>query len=164
MAQPTMVGNNVTGAYCPMCRNQGSPTVQALRDNVDCYCMMGHRMSHAQFWSMKPDMIKTEVRFTPGPNDVKVEVWVNNEVLMQSKAALGERWHPTIASLIRCCMAGTPVVIDGQQAEELRKLNIKTGADMISVAKLNVDLASQNEAHVEKINEWEDRFRSALAG
>jgi hypothetical protein len=161
---PQVVGDNQTGAYCPMCRNQGSPSVMAMRDNVDCFCLMGHRMPHAQFWSMKPDMIKTDVRFQPGPHDVKVEVWVNGEVLQRSKEALGERWHPTIASLIRACMAGVPILIDGQQAEKLRKLGVKNGAEMVATAELNIELSGQNETHVAKINEWEDRFKDALAG
>jgi hypothetical protein len=162
MANPQIVGNNMTGAYCPMCRNNGVSNVVATRDNVDCFCLMGHRMSHAQFWSMKPDMIKTEVRFVPGTNDVKVEIWVNNEVLMRAKDALGEQFHPTIASIIRCCMAGQPVIIDGQQAAELRKLGIRNGQEMVATAKLNADLTSQNEDLVAKVNEWEARFASAL--
>ena len=159
-----LVGDNVTGAYCPMCRNNGSPAVQALRDNVDCFCVMGHRMPHATFWSMNPDMMKTEVRFTPGANDVKAEIWVNQEVFMKAKEALGERFNPTIASLIRSCMAGEPVLIDGQQATELRKLGVKNGAEMLATAKLVNELTGQNEALVGKLNEWETRFAKALNG
>lgn len=163
MANPQVVGNNVTGAYCPMCRNNGSPTVMAMRDNVDCFCMMGHRMPQAQFWAMKPDMTKTEVRFTAGPGDVKAEVWVNGEVLMKAKEALGERFHPTVASLIRCCMAGLPVLIDGQQADELRKLGIRNGAEMVAAAKQNVELAGQNESLSQEVIKWETRIAGALS-
>ena len=159
-----LTGNNVTGAYCPMCRQNGSPAIQAMRDNVNCFCVMGHRMGHEQFWAMKPDMIKTEVRFAPGQGDVKAEIWVNGEVLIKAKEALGERFHPTVASLIRSCMAGAPVLIDGQQAEELRKLGVRNGAEMIATAKLNAELSGQNETLVEKVNEWESRFRNALSG
>ena len=161
--QPQLVGDNVTGAYCPMCRNNGNPSIQAMRDNVDCFCLMGHRMPHAAFWSMKPDLMKTEVRFAPGANDVKAEIWVNQEVLMKAKEALGERFHPTIASLIRCCMAGLPVMIDGQQAAELRKLGVKNGAEMLAVAKQNSELSGQNEDLTEQLNKWEKRFENALA-
>ncbi len=158
-----LTGNNVTGAYCPMCRNNGSPSVQAMRDNVNCFCLMGHRLSHAQFWAMKPDMMKTEVRFTPGAGDVKAEIWVNQEVLMRSREVLGERFHPTIASLIRCCMAGEPVLIDGAQAAELRKLGIKNGAEMVTTAKLVNELTGQNESLIEKNNEYRDIIRGAMS-
>ncbi len=161
---PQVSGSNTTGAYCPMCRNNGSPSVVATRDNVVCFCLMGHRLSHAQFWNMNPDMIKTEVRFSPGQNDVKTEVWVNNEVLARAKETLGERFHPTMASLIRCCMAGVPVVIDGQQAEKLRKLGVKNGAEMVATAEMVKELSGQNENLVEKLNEWENRFASAMQG
>jgi hypothetical protein len=164
MANPQIVGNNVTGAYCPMCRNNGTPNIQAFRDNVDCYCVMGHRMPHGQFWAMNPEMIKTEVRFTPGAGDVKAEIWVNSEVLMKAKEALGERFHPTIASLIRSCMAGEPVIIDGQQAAELRKMGVKNGAEMLATAKQNIDLAAQNENLSEEVIKWETRIAGALAG
>lgn len=161
---PKIAGDNVTGAYCPICRSNGSLNVQAMRDNVDCFCLMGHRMPHAAFWAMNPDKMKTEVHFQPGPNDVKAEVWVNNEVLIKSKEALGERWHATMASIIRSCMAGAPVLIDGQQAEKLRKLGVKNGAEMVATAEQVRELSGQNESLVEKLNEWEDRFRNALSG
>ena len=150
--------------YCPLCRDGGSPTIELMRDNVDFFCLMGHKLPHARMLALNPDMIKTEIRFKPGPNDVKVEVWVNREVYGKTQDALGERWHPTIASLIRCCMAGELVIIDGQQAAELRKLGIRNGQEMLATAKLNVDLSSQNEDLVAKVNEWENRFKDALQG
>lgn len=150
-------------AYCPMCRNNGTPTIEAMRDNVDMFCLMGHRMPHAQFFLMNPDMIKTVAMFKPGPGDVKVEVWVNSEVLIRSREALGERWHPTMASLIRSCMAGAPVLIDGQQAEELRKLGIRNGAEMVAAAKQNVELAGMNENLSNEVIKWETRIAGALA-
>jgi hypothetical protein len=159
---PRFAGDNVTGAYCPMCRNQGSPTVEAMRDNVNAFCLMGHRMSHAQFWQMNPDMVKTEIRFSPGTHDVKTEIWVNTEVLQKAKEALGERFHPTMASLVRSCMAGAPVLIDGQQAQELRKLGVKNGAEMVVAAKLNQELSGQVESLTEQLNKWEQRFAEAL--
>jgi hypothetical protein len=160
--QPQMAGDKVTGAYCPMCRNLGNPSVQAMRDQTNCFCLMGHSLSHSQFWAMKPDMIKTEVRFAPGQGDVKVEVWCNQEVYMKAKEALGERFHPTIASLIRCCMAGDAVVIDGQQAAELRKLGVKNGAEMLATARQNAELSGQNENLTEELNKWENRFKDAM--
>ena len=150
--------------YCPVCRNLGNPKAELQRDNVDMFCLMGHRIPHAQIMSMNPEMIPTEVRFKPGPNDVKAEIWVNRDVLMQAKEKLGERFHPTIASLIRCCMAGEPVVIDGQQAAELRKLNVKNGAEMVAVAKLNNELAGQVDSLTEQVVRWETRITEALAG
>lgn len=161
---PKVVGDKATGAYCPMCRNQGSPTVEAIRDHVNVSCLMGHRMTDAQFWAMQPDMIKTEVRFAPGSGDVKVEIWVNQECLMKAKDALGERFHPTIGSIIRACMAGAPVLIDGQQAEKLRKLGVKNGAEMIATAEQVKELSGQNENLVAKLNEWEERFSKAMSG
>ena len=149
---------------CPYCRNQGNQNPpELMRDNVDMFCLMGHRGTHAQILAMNPEMIKMETHFKPGPNDVKAEIWVNSEVVMRAKEALGERFHPTIASLIRCCMAGEPVVIDGVQATELRKLGVKNGAEMLAAAKQNVELAGQNEDLVEQLNKWEKRFENALA-
>lgn len=149
--------------YCPICAKQGSPRTELMRDMVDMFCMMGHKFPTAQMLALNPEMIKTEIHFKPGAHDVKVEVWVNQEVLLRTKESLGERWHPTIASLIRCCMAGTPVIVDGQQADKLRKLGVRNGQEMISVAELNVELSAQNETLVAKVNEWEDRFKNALA-
>jgi hypothetical protein len=150
---------------CPFCRNMGNASApEMFRDNVDFFCMLGHRAPHAQVMAMSPELVKTEVHFKPGPNDVKAEIWVNGEVLIKAKEVMGERFHPTIASLIRCCMAGEPVMIDGIQAEKLRKLGIKNGAEMVAVAEQNKQLAGENEGLVSQINEWESRFKDAMAG
>jgi len=149
--------------YCPFCRNQGSPKVELHRDNVDMFCLMGHKGPHGQILAMNPEMIKTTVRFQPGPNDVKAEVWVNGERLLKAKEALGDRFHPTIASLISCCMAGEPVIIDGQQAAELRKLGIRNGQEMLAAAKENVQLAGQNQSLTDEVIKWETRIAGAMA-
>lgn len=148
---------------CPFCRNQGNQNPpELMRDNVDMFCLMGHRAPHAQIMAMNPEMIKAEVHFKPGANDIKAEIWVNGEVLMRAKEALGERFHPTIASLIRCCMAGEPVVVDGVQAQELKKLGVKNGAEMLATAKLNSELSGQNQYLTEELNKWENRFKDAM--
>lgn len=148
--------------YCPLCRDRGTPTAELMRDNVDFFCMMGHRMPHGAMLAMNPEMIKTQVVFKPGNNDVKCDVWVNRDVLERAKASLGEQFHPTMASLIRCCMAGAPIVVDGQQAEKLRKLGVKNGAEMLATAELNVQLSGQVESLTEQVNRWEARIAGAL--
>lgn len=150
--------------YCPLCRAAGTPTAELMRDNVDFFCMMGHRMPHEAMMKLDPEMIKTEVHFKPGPNDVKTEIWVNREILARVQAALGERFHPTMASLVRCCAAGEPVLIDGQQAEKLRKMGIRNGAEMLATAEQNVQLAGQVESLTEDLNRWESRIAEAMTG
>ena len=150
--------------YCPLCRNSGNPTAELMRDNVDMFCLVGHKMSHGQMLALNPEMIKPTVMFKPGNNDVKSEVWVNSEVLMKAKENLKERFHPTIASLIRCCMVGTPILIDGQQADDLRKLGIRNGAEMLAAAKMNADLAGQNESLTQEVIKWETRIGRAMSG
>jgi len=149
--------------YCPFCRNQGSAKIQLMRDNVDMFCMMGHRAPHGQIMAMNPEMIKTTVLFKPGPNDIKVEIWCNQEVYLKAKEALADRFHPTMAAVIRMCMAGDPVLIDGQQAAELRKLGVRNGAEMLAAAKQNVELCGQNQVLTDKVIEWEQRVAGALA-
>jgi hypothetical protein len=82
---------------------------------------------------------------------------------MKAKEALGERFHPTVASLISACMAGEPVIIDGQQAAELRKLGIRNGAEMLVAAKQNVELVGQNENLTNEVIKWETRIAGAMA-
>lgn len=150
--------------YCPYCARQGNTRAELLIDNnTDFHCLMGHRAPRATMMALQPEMIPTEVHFKPGPHDVKAEIWVNQEVLLAVKEKLGERFHPTIASIIRCCMAGDPVIIDGQQAAELRKLGIKTGQEMLTAAKQNVSLVGENESLTEQVNKWETRFANALS-
>lgn len=141
----------------------GNLKSELMRDNVDMMCLVGHKAPHAQMLAMNPEMIKPTVIFKPGPNDVKAEIWINSERLMRAKEVLGERFHPTMASLISACMAGEPVLIDGQQAAELRKMGIRNGSEMLAAAKLNLELAGQNETLSQKNIEWENRIAGAMA-
>ena len=149
--------------YCPMCRAAGNDRSELMRDNVDFFCLMNHRMPHEAMPKLNPEMIKTEVHFKPGPNDTKTEVWINKDILYRVQQALGERFHPTMASIIRCCAAGEPVIVDGQQAEKLRKLGIRNGAEMLACAEQNKELAGQNEWLTQELNRWENRFAEAMA-
>lgn len=149
--------------YCPLCRDNGSPRVELMRDMNLFTCLMGHSIVGERLQMLKPEMIRTEVIWKPGTGDVKTEVWVNQEVLMKAKEVLGNRFHPTIASIIRSCMAGEPIIIDGVQAEELKKLGIRNGAEMVATAKQNKELVGMNEDLTTQVIRWETRIAGALA-
>lgn len=150
-----------TYIYCPVCAANGNKS-EVYRETFKFFCPVGHQFSYDQLMAAKPEMIKKEIQFKPGDNDVKTEFWCNGEVLSRSRETLGDRIHKTLESVLRAAMAGEFILIDGQQAEELKKLGIRSGAEMLVAAKQNLELAAENESLVAQVNRWEERIAAAM--
>lgn len=150
---------------CPLCRDAGNPNPpELMRDAHMFNCPMGHSIPQERLSVLNPEKIKMQVVFRPGVNDVKSEFWCNQEVLQRAKEALGERFHKTIESILRTAMTGEYILIDGQQAAELRKLGIRNGAEMVATAKQNLELVGQNESLTAEVTKWETRIAEAMTG
>ncbi len=138
--------------------------MEMMRDSSNQFtCPMGHNIPGERLQMLKPEMIKTEVLWKPGNGDVKTEVWINQEVLIKAKEVLGNRFNPTIDSILRACLTGDYILIDGQQAAKLKKLGIRNGAEMVAAAEMNQNLAGQNEDLTNQVIRWENRVAGALA-
>lgn len=147
--------------YCPLCRDNSGAKVELMRDAHLFNCPMGHTITQDRMGVLNPEKIKLQFFFKPGPHDVKTEAWVNGEVLSRAKEKLGEQFHPTIDSILRVAVTGDYVLVDGVQAKELRKRNIKNGQEMVACAQDNERLENENSQLKEKIAYFEGIFAKA---
>src|SRR6185437_1220149 len=71
--------------YCPRCRNVGLTTVELVTENPEqdvFRCPNSHAFpNYMELMKMNPDMIKLVASEKPQPGDVKVEVWVDKQIL-----------------------------------------------------------------------------------
>lgn len=147
--------------FCPICRATNGQKVEMYRDAHLFTCLMSHAIQQEQLMAMNPEMIKLEFHFKPQPNDVKVECWVNSEVLRRAKEILGDRFHPTVDSLLRVVVTGDYVIVDGVQAKQLRDKNIKNGQEMVACALDNDRLDAENLDLKNKVAYFEGIFKRA---
>lgn len=150
---------------CPLCRDNGNANPpEMLRDAHIFTCPLGHSMTQERLAALNPEKIKLQFVWKPGTGDIKCEFWINQEVYQKAHEALGDRIHKTVDSILRAAMNGEYVLIDGKQAEELHKLGVRNGAEMLAVAKQNQSLVAENESLVEQVNRWERRIAEAMQG
>lgn len=150
--------------YCPLCRDNGSPHVELMRDSHIFSCPMGHSIQQERLGLMNPEKIKLQVIWKPGVGDIKVEIWVNQEVYQKARESMGDRIHKTVDSILRTAMTGEYILVDGAQAAKLHKLGIRNGAEMVTAAEQNQTLVAENEELVKQVTRWENRIAEALQG
>lgn len=155
--------------YCPTCRNLAKLTgndslnrIELVRDPDAFRCPNGHPFtSYAELMAMEPELIKLIPKETPGPNDTKVEVWVNKDIWTQFAAKYPAQLNATVESILRLYLVGEPVIIDGGQAAHLRKLGVKTGAEMVAALEVAKTLEAQLQTAEEKISLMQSLFQGA---
>ena len=155
--------------YCPTCRNLAKITsnpvlnaIELVRDPDAMRCANGHVFPDYQaLMAMEPELIKLIPKETPGPNDTKVEVWVNKDIWTQFSAKYPAQVNATVESILRLYLVGEPVIIDGGQAAHLRKLGVKTGAEMVAALEVAKTLEAQLQTAEEKISLMQSLFQGA---
>ena len=155
--------------YCPTCRNLANITsnaslkvVELVRDPDAFRCANGHVFkAYAELMAMEPELIKLIPKETPGPNDTKVEVWVNKDIWTQFAAKYPAQLNATVESILRLYLVGEPVIIDGGQAAHLRKLGVKNGSEMVAALEVAKTLEAQLQTAEEKISLMQSLFQGA---
>lgn len=149
--------------YCPLCDrvNPGMNT-ELLRDNHTYKCMFGHVIEgYEAVLSLNPRMIPLEFHEKPGPNDVKVEFWINPTVLEKFRSRHPQQQSSTVNSILSLYAVGEPVIIDGKQAADLRKLGVKNGAEVLALVETSKALEVENDELKGKLEFLRSMFKSA---
>ena len=148
--------------YCPQCRDNGNPRSILQRDSVGkITCQLGHSPTvlieerpKGPLSMMDADAIKAvdlqpEIPLIP---DIKWPIWIQPAIKTKIEDKFKGRVFATISTLLMALADGSLVMITGQDAAKLRKLGIKSGAEMLayvesmkSIEKERDDLASQVE-------------------
>lgn len=154
-----------SGIYCPYCEKnevknellRGAPEMHLFR------CNLGHCFDYSALMAQSPNMVKLEVVEKPGPNDLKVSVFIEPAVWQRFCAKYPNQRNSTLNSILNLCVDDDLVLVSGDQARELKKLGVRTGADMLACAQNNNTLTVENEALVKENNRFLDAMTSRMA-
>lgn len=124
--------------------------------------MFGHSVEgYENFMSLGPRMIPLEFHEKPGPLDVKVDFWINSEVLEKFRSKHPNQQSSTVNSILSLYAVGDPVIIDGKQAADLRKLGVKNGAEMLALVETSKALEVENDELRGKLDFLRSMFKGA---
>lgn len=149
--------------YCPGCERQGIPNVELVRGQPEIHifrCSVGgHAYTYDQLRTLGAKMVTAQLAYTPPPTYVKGHVFLPPELWAKFCQKYPQQVSPTMESIISLLMDDDLILVSGEQARELKKLGVKTGADMLETAKSNQALSVTNEDLVRE----NSRFYQAIA-
>lgn len=149
--------------YCPGCERQGIQNVELVRGQPEMHlfrCAIGgHAYTYEQLRTLGAKMVQTAVAYTPPPAYVKGHVFLPPELWAKFCQKYPQQTSPTLESILSLLLDDDLILISGAQARELKKLGVKTGADMVETAKSNQTLTATNEDLVRE----NSRFYQAIA-
>jgi len=158
---PTLVKELDRGsAYtlCPICRQQGNDKSQLQRDSVGAIkCLFGHGPFTGQaLQQYSADMIKATEVFPEQPTltDIKWGIFVNPNVKAKLEQKFAGRILVTIGTYLAALADDSIVLVTGEQATELRKMGIKSGADMLSLAKQSKETERERDDAIQQIEKF----------
>lgn len=153
--------------YCPTCRDLAGYTnnpvltvIELMRDMDMIRCANGHTFhDYNALMAMNPTKIRLAPQDIRQPGDVKVDFWIDGDILKRFQARFPHQQNSTVQSILSLyCMGEDPVIIDGVQAKELRALGIKNGQEII--AELSVK--SELQAEIEGLKQENKTIRSMV--
>jgi hypothetical protein len=154
---------------CPLCRKVGQPEVELFTENPEVDVFRCANQAHAfpnylQLMEMNPDKIKLIPQEKPQPGDVKVEFWIDKEIVSRFEAMYPNQKNATVSSILSCFLYGAPIIIDGVQAKKLNEYGVKTGAEVLSTIEVGRGLEAELAATQEKLSFIQGMLRNADIG
>lgn len=126
---------------CPTCRDlakfTGNPAlsgVELMRDMDMIRCPNGHTFpDYNALMAMNPDKIKMMPQDIRQPGDVKVEFWIDGQIMEKFRAKYPHQQNSTVQSILSLyCLNEEPVIIDGAQAKEFRARGYRNGQEILA--------------------------------
>jgi hypothetical protein len=138
--------------FCPTCRNfavaAGNPTlktVELMQDRDALRCANGHTFpSYAELMAMNPEKIRMVPQDVRQPGDVKVDFWIDGQILAKFRERYPYQQNSTVQSIMSLYTTGQdPVIIDGVQAKKLNELGVRTGQECVAAIEVTKSLESE---------------------
>lgn len=170
MVRPPMAKRSMM--YCPTCRNASktfhNPAIERTElfsesPEADVFrCANGHAFNnYLELMAMNPELIKLVPMEKPQPTDVKVDVWIDKDIWDKFHALYPHQTNSTVQSIMSLHLYGDPVIIDGVQAEKMRKLGVRNGQEMLAALEVAKTLEAQLATAEEKIAIFQGLFAGA---
>jgi hypothetical protein len=152
--------------WCPICRQNGNPQSPLIRDGHIIKCNFSHQLTGADLQNFGADMIKANEIFHEQPTitDMAWKIFLNPKVKEKLEAKYAGRIMITIATFLAALADDAIVLITGEQAVELRKLGVKSGAEMLSAMKQFKETERERDEAIASIEKFMNMVKSAVPG
>lgn len=157
--------------YCPQCRNLSAITQNPTLQKVELFtempetdtfrCNNGHAFNdYLALMAMSPELVKLVPMEKPQANQVKAEFWIDQNVLDTFRNRYPNQQSSTVESILSMYLYGEVIIIDGNQAKQMKAFGIKNGAEVIA----SIELTRSLEGELQTAKETEKLLRSLIKG
>lgn len=139
------------GVFCPRCDKTNTPSrvvrqMAAKQEGMLVKCnQCGAIYNYQQLMASHPRMDKPDFVEKPPAGTQSVPVWLHPEIV----AALQQKWPnflTTLHSAVTALADPDSVLIEGEHAREIAAIGIKTGRQLLGLAKRTKELEEENAA------------------
>ena len=149
--------------WCPTCEKAGMK-VELFRNNPEAHLFRdasNHAFTYEQLTQLNASKIPLTFQEKPGDHDVKADFWINDQVLNRYRQKFPVQANSTLNSILAIIVDDDFILLSGEQSRDLKKLGVKTGADMIATARQNQTLSAENADLVSKLDFFSRMMRGA---
>ncbi len=143
--------------FCPTCETYGNNEVEMRRDGHRFVCPLNHELDVHTVQRLvkagrKLHMGPLVIQENPSPNMVKATFWIHPDAL----ASIQEKFKGRIISTMDTffnMLSDYPnfIIINGDDAEKLKKHGLNSGKDILSMAEGQKELEETHRALIERL-------------
>lgn len=157
--------------FCPTCSREGTEKSPLMRDSHLLKCAFGHSFDSRQLAALRARGTPVEMEnwtdlIVEQPPDYceKFPIWCNPAVWKHLQKKFRGRFIATLITYLEALADDTIVLIDGADAEELRKMNLKNGVEILAAMRDRVNLQTQLDDANRKIEQFRALMSQAGVG
>jgi hypothetical protein len=144
-----MPSGDYTGLWCPQCDQRGQPAIllkqmAARAEGMLLRCSgCGVVKPYAAWMALHPRMDKPSVVEKQPPGAIVHPLWIHPEVLAALQQKFPSNLQTTLCSVMQSLADPDSVLVEGPYARELRGLGMRTGREVLGLAREVISLRKQ---------------------
>lgn len=145
------MSDKVLPIYCPACDRQNITESMFTKDTttktdgmvVKC-TMMGHRFEYDKLMKLNPRKVKLQLFEKQPGNTTTIGVWIYPEALAVLQQRFPDNLNTTLCSFMTAVADPDTLIIEGQEARQLRESGVVKGRDIHGLAEVVGQLQTEN--------------------
>jgi hypothetical protein len=155
--------------FCPTCEQYGNEGIEMRKDGHRFVCPLNHELDIHTVQKMikagrKLHMVPTVVVEQPSPNMVKHQFWIHPDTLELLQQKFKGRFIVTFDTVFNMLCDDHLIFINGEDAEKLNKMGLRTGKDVLAMAEGQKELEETHRALIERLTPIFNAAQSAASG
>lgn len=145
------MSDKVFPIYCPACDRQNITESMFVKDTttktdgmvVKC-TMMGHRFEYDKLMKLNPRKVQLQLHEKQPGNTTTIGVWIYPEALAVLQQRFPANLNTTLCSFLTAAADPDTLIIEGQEARQLRDSGVAKGRDIHGLAEVVGQLQTEN--------------------